>query len=857
MIPRGRDAVRAAKGAIMGSICRTLLTAAALLLPGLAQAHTGSGAVGGLGAGFSHPLLGWDHLVAMLAVGIWAAQQRGRAVFAIPLAFVAAMSLGGAAGVHALGVPAVEPLIALSVLVFGVLVGVRARLGVLPGMLLAGFFAFFHGFAHGSEVPPGATFVSFALGFVAATLLLHGLGWLLARLVAGSLLFGSSALAQDSKGIEKLEVRGRADSLVGVAESATQGTVGFEQLDLRPILRTGEILETVPGVIITQHAGGGKANQYFLRGFNLDHGTDFATSIDGVPINLPSHGHGQGYTDLNGLIPELVERVNYRKGPYYTDVGDFGSAGAADVQLFETLEQGLLRVEYGNLGHYRGVVAGSAEAGPGNLLYALDASRHDGPWKKRDDFERTAGLARYTQGDDDGRLSLTLMGYRGDWDSSDQIARSALPLVGRFGSLDDTTGGDSQRYSLSAAWDRTDEDGATRVMGYAAYYDMDLFSNFTYFVDEIQGDQFEQTDRRWLTGLKARHSWLGEFGGRDLKASVGLQARNDSIRNGLFDSQARNRLGTTRDDRIRETSVGPYLEAEVQWCERFRSIAGVRADWYRFEVDDRFDWNSGERDDLIASPKLSLVFGPWGATEFYLQGGLGFHSNDARGVNTRIDPETGDLLSRADPLVRTRGAEVGMRTTWLRGLHSTVSVWGLDVDSELVFIGDAGNTEAGRPSRRYGIELASYYSPSEWLTLDLDVSLSRARFRDNPRDDDGVPIGRHVPGSIQSVIASGITLHDLGPFRGSLRLRYFGPRPLTENNDAHSGSTTLASAALGYRISETWSLEAEVFNLFDREDSDIEYFYGSRVSPGEALGEQIHFHPVESISARFGVTARF
>jgi hypothetical protein len=552
--------------------------------------------------------------------------------------------------------------------------------------------------------------------------------------------------------------------------------------------------------------------------------------------------------------------VSYRKGPYHADVGDFGSAGAADLQLFETLEDTLTKVEAGNRGHYRALIAGSTRTGRGSLLYGLDASHYDGPWKKRDDFEKSVGILRYAQGNDAGRLSLTALGYQGDWDSSDQIAQSAVPIVGRFGSLDDTTGGDSQRYSLSAAWDRADEDSATRILGYAFYYDLDLFSNFTYFADPLRdGDQFEQVDRRWTTGLQARHTWLDEIAGRDVKTTIGLQARSDAIRNGLFDSQARNRLGTTREDRIRETSIGPYLEAEVQWCERFRTIAGVRADWYRFEVDDRLDLNSGERDDLIASPKLSMVFGPWGATEVYAQAGLGFHSNDARGVNTRIDPEDGvTRLHRADPLVRTHGAEVGIRTTWLRGLHSTASVWGLDIDSELVFIGDAGNTEPGRPSRRYGIELANYYTPTEWLALDLDVSLSRARFRDNPRDAIGVPIGRHVPGSIQSAIASGITVHDVGPLWASLRLRYIGPRPLVETNDAHSGSTTLVYAAVGYKIDEIWSIEVEVFNLLDREDSDIEYFYASRIDPGlPDLTEEIHFHPVEPISVRVGVTARF
>jgi hydrogenase/urease accessory protein HupE len=833
-------------------VYRIVALLASLLLPALAQAHPGHGA-GGLVDGFSHPLLGWDHLLAMLAVGIWAAQQRGRAVWAIPLAFVGAMSLGGAAGAQQLAVPAVEPLVAASVLVFGVLVGLRARVRIVPAMLLAAFFAFFHGHAHASEIPPSAGFVSFGVGFVAATLLLHGLGWLLARVMAGSLLFGSSALGQDSNDIEKIEVRGRADSLVGIAESATQGTVGFEQLELRPLLRTGEILETVPGVIVTQHAGGGKANQYFLRGFNLDHGTDFATSVDGIPYNLPSHGHGQGYTDLNGIIPELVERVDYRKGPYYADVGDFGSAGAADMQLFETLDESLLRFEGGNLGHYRGLIAGSTRAGPGNALVALEAARDDGPWKQRDDFERTLGMARYSQGGDDGRLVLTVLGYHGEWDSSDQIARSAVDEVGRFGSLDRTTGGDSQRHSLSAAWERNGDASRSRVMAYAFYYDLDLFSNFTYFLDDpVDGDQFEQRDRRWTTGLKASHSRLDRLGGRDVQTTLGLQVRNDSIRNGLFHTQARDRLDKTRDDRIHESAVAPYLEAEIQWCDRLRSVAGVRTDKYWFDVDDRRHLNSGDRSDVKTSPKLSLIFGPWGSTEFYLQGGYGFHSNDARGVNTRIDPADGVTpLDRADPLVRTEGFEGGARTTWLPGLQSTLSLWQLDIDSELVFIGDAGTTEPSRPSRRRGIELANYYTPTEWLALDLDVSISRARFRDAADEGD------EIPGSIEEVVAAGISVHDVGPFSASLRARYFGPRPLVEDDSVRSSSTTLLSARLGYRIDDTWSLDAEIFNLFDVEDSDIEYFYESRIRPSGLPVEEIHFHPVEPMSLRVGLTARF
>ncbi len=850
---------------------RLALPLAVWLVPSFALAHTGVGPSDAFSAGFRHPWLGWDHLLAMLAVGIWTAQQRGRATLAIPGSFLGLMSLGGAAGVSGVALPAVEPLIALSVLLFGVLIGLRARLPIALSMALCGFFAFFHGVAHGSEAPNAASLVSFGTGFLAATAVIQGAGWLLARALAALAASGvaSAALAQQAQPkpptatIEEIVVTGRADSLVGIAESASQGTVGADQLALRPLQRVGEVLEAVPGVIVTQHAGGGKANQYFARGFNLDHGTDFATSLDGVPLNLPSHGHGQGYTDLNGLIPELVERVDYRKGLYYADVGDFGSVGAVDLELFDSLDETLVEVEGGSFHSARGVVASSLPFGPGDLLYGLEAGYSDGPWEHGDDFLKVSGVVRYAWGDDAGRFRVTALGYHGDWDSSDQIARSAVASVGRFGSLDRTTGGDSQRYTLAADWRRTGERSETRALGYVFYYDLDLFSNFTYFLtDPLRGDQFEQADRRWAGGLSGSHAWLGSLAGRSAKTRIGFQARHDGIENGLFNTEARRRVAkldragavlpaTTRRDEIQETSLAPWLESEIQWAEKVRSIAGLRVDYYRFRDEDRMGANSGKRSDVRASPKLTLVFGPWADTEIYLQGGLGFHSNDARGVNTRVDPTTGDAVDRADPLVQTGGAEIGLRTTRLRGLQSTLAVWWLDMDSELLFVGDAGTTEPSRPSRRYGVELANYYTPTDWLTLDLDVSLSHARFRDS------APEGDHIPGSIESVVAAGATVHGWKGLSVGLRLRYFGPRPLIEDDSFRSGSTILLGAQLRYEFNERFALTAEAFNLLDRKDSDIDYAYESAISSSAPIAEQIHFHPVEPISARVGLEARF
>jgi hypothetical protein len=659
-------------------------------------------------------------------------------------------------------------------------------------------------------------------------------------------------------------VEGRADSLVGIAESAAQGTVGAVQLEERPILRAGELLETIPGVIITQHAGGGKANQYFLRGFNLDHGTDFATSIEGMPVNLPTHGHGQGYTDLNILIPELVQRINYRKGVYYSDVGDFSSAGAADIQLFKTLPNTLVHLEGGSFAHVRGVVASSVNLGPGNFLYGLEGLHNDGPWDRPDNFRKGTGVLRYSQGNEAQGFSVTAMAYHGDWDSTDQIARSALPVVGRFGTLDDTTGGNSQRYSLTAEWHRADESSSTRLMVYGLYYDLQLFSDFTYFLtDTNRGDQFEQKDRRWTGGLNGSHTWFGHFAHGEMENTVGLQVRNDAIHNGLFNTQAQRPVdkidrdgnaipATVRNDHVWETSFGPYFENKIQWFEKLRTVGGVRFDYYRFDVDAKQESNSRTRDDTIASPKLTAIFGPWKKTELYVQGGLGFHSNDGRGVTTTTDPVTGEPVTKADPLVRTFGSEGGIRTTWVPGLQSTLSVWWLDIDSELLFVGDAGTTEASRPSRRYGVEWANYYDLNKWIAIDADFSFSHAEFRDNPID-----VGDHIPGSIESVVAAGITLHDLNGFFGSLRLRYFGPRPLKEDNSFRSKETVLLSGQVGYQFNKVWTLSAEVFNILNRKDSDIDYAYESAISPSAPIREEVHFHPVEPIGARVALTARF
>jgi hypothetical protein len=680
-------------------------------------------------------------------------------------------------------------------------------------------------------------------------------------------------------------VTGRQDSLLGIADSAGQGTTGAAQLADRPILRSGEILETVPGVIITQHAGGGKANQYFLRGFNLDHGTDFAIYLDDMPLNLPSHAHGEGYSDMNTVIPEFVEQVDYEKGPYDAGVGNYGSAGSAHLEFYKTLPQDFVTLEAGMYGFERAVFGVSQTNGSGTLLYGGEAYHDDGPWVHPDDYWKFNGILTYNQGDKANGFSLTACGYHGEWNSSDQIPGS-FGATNLFGAINPTDGGNSQRYSLQAEWHRQSANSETKITAYGFYYDLDLFSDFTYFLtDTNKGDQFEQQDRREVAGLDAHHTLFNQWFGREVENTFGLQVRNDWINNGLYQTEDRVRVdkfdsatGTilpadTDVNRLTDTQAGFYVENKIQWADKFRSVAALRGDLDYFDVTSLTNpTNSGTAGSFLPSPKLSLIFGPWDQTEFYVQGGYDFHSNDGRGATQTQEPISADFpnggtTAKISPLVETRGAEIGVRTLLVPKLQSTLSLWYLHSDSELEQDGDTGGTVASdQSSDRYGVEWANYYRLTRHVAFDLDAADSIARFTSNdPADAAPIspgstvlgPGGNHVPEAVGLVVSSGITLHDFHGFSASLRLRYFGPRDLTSDGEYKSSQTLLLNAEAGYQINKTWRVSVEILNLLDRHDHDIDYAYVSRVTPAAAPVFQNILHPVEPVQVRFGLTAKF
>ena len=707
-----------------------------------------------------------------------------------------------------------------------------------------------------------------------------------------------------------VNVQGREDDLVGIAESATQGTVGAKEIEDRPILRSGEVLETVPGLIITQHAGGGKANQYFLRGFNLDHGTDFAVFLDDMPLNLPSHAHGEGYSDMNTVIPELVQRVDFEKGPYYADVGNFGSAGSAHLEFYKTLPENFFQVESGMYGYGRAVFGVSQKLGSGSLLVGGEAYYDDGPWTHPDGYAKFNGLLTYSQGDDANGFSITARGYHGKWNSSDQIPVTATPLVGFFGALNPTDGGNSQRYSLQAEWRRERAKSKTKITVYGFYYDLDLFSDFTYYLDDpIKGDQFEQQDRRWVFGLDAHHTISSQWFGRKVENTFGLQVRNDWVNSGLYRTE--NRVRTDKNDsnacndeliaacntnpnlvavlpadtdlnKFTDTMVGFYVENKIQWADKFRTVLAVRGDDAIYDVTSLTPSyvatelpgapvvnfaaaNSGTATKFLPEPKASLMFGPWSKTEFYVQGGFSFHSNDARGATQREEPISPDnpfptATSRIPALVPTKGAEIGVRTSAFSHLQSTFSLWYLHSASELQQDGDTGATVASAsPSNRYGIEWANYYTPLEHWALDFDLADSRAFFTEIDAADaaPGSPGGKWVPEAVGLVASSGITMHDYKRFSASLRLRAFGPRNLTSDAIYRSNATVLLNAEVRYRITKKWSFVVEALNLLNRRDHDIDYAYTSRITPTADAAFTDVYHPVEPFQARFGLRRTF
>ena len=643
--------------------------------------------------------------------------------------------------------------------------------------------------------------------------------------------------AQDEAAvIEELVVWGRSLQLLGSADSASQGVVGYADFSTRPLARVGELVEVVPGMIATQHSGPGKANQYFLRGFNLDHGSDFSTFFDGMPVNFRTHAHAQGYMDLNFIIPEIIERVDFKKGPYSANTGDFSLAGTSSMKTYDTLERGFVEVTAGSGDEIRVVAANSFSTEQGSLLYALEHQQTNGMFVLDQDVRKYNGLLKYT-GEIGGIPSqLTLTAYDSEWVSTNQVPQRAVASgqIDRFGFIDPDLGGQSHRYSLSGRF----ELGEWDLTAYASAYYMSLINNPTYVLnDPINGDEFEQEDERLLFGGSLLRKGAFDFLGLQAASLVGAEARYDDVQElNLFNTRSRVRYDSVREDDAQELSLSAYAESEFMVSEKLRLTTGLRVDYIRFDVEALRPQNSGSDNDALLQPKFGLAYRLADSLEFYANYGHGFHSNDVRAAVNRIDPVTGEDTEAQDILVEGRGGEIGFRYDNLRGFNVTLTAFELATDSELVFVGDAGTTEPSDPTRRSGVELNAFYSINDRLVIDFSAARASGHFR-------GLPNGENsITDAHENVAAAGLSYVGTQGITASLRLRYFGDAALTEDESLMKEDSTLVNAGVSYAFG-AWEMGIDALNLFDAEDDDIAYFFESRL-PGELEAvEDIHFHP--------------
>jgi outer membrane receptor protein involved in Fe transport len=656
----------------------------------------------------------------------------------------------------------------------------------------------------------------------------------------------STAPEDDRPAEGDIIVYGRALPQIGIATSGSQGIVGYRDFEDKPLTRVGELVENVPGVIATQHSGTGKANQYFLRGFNLDHGTDFAGFVDGVPVNMRSHGHGQGYLDLNFLIPELVERIDYRKGPYFADVGDFSAAGTVKFTTVDRLAP-TIEVTAGMYGYYRALAAGSTKLGDGDLLLALDGTLSNGPWDLDEDLQKVNGLVKYSTGTATHGWSIGLTGYHATWNATDQVPQRAIDstLITRWGTIDPALGGRTTRIGLTG----NAHFGPTEISLYGVYYDFALTSNFTYFLnDPVNGDEFQQRDRRGEFGGSVHHRIPTTVGGVPVVFTLGAEGRWDHIgKIGLYSSLAGTVSGTVRQDKLDEYSGAFFAEGTASLTDRLRVTLGLRGDVYGYDVHAQsLPANSGTGSDTMLSPKASLAWRAANHLELYANYGEAFHSNDVRGASIRVDPVTGDPVEPVPVLVKARGYELGARAEFAR-FTASVTAFYLTLGSELVFVGDGGSTEPNAATRRYGGEATIFWRPTDWLTLDASGALTHARFRGVEASED------RIPNSVGEILSGGVAVDAGHGITASLRVRHFGSAPLIEDGSQWSDPTTLVNLG-SYYTHGRLKLGVDVLNLFDAKDADISYFYASRL-PGEADEgvEDRHIHPVEPRQVRISL----
>lgn len=673
----------------------------------------------------------------------------------------------------------------------------------------------------------------------------------------------------------------RAD-LLGTAATASQGSISQQEVALRPIFRPGQLYESIPGLAITIHSGEGKAQQYLIRGYNLDHGTDFANFIDDMPVNRPTNAHGQGYSDLGFLIPQIVAGIDYTKGPYYAAIGDFGSVASSHTRLVNDLPDEAT-VTIGTDGYQDVYMGGTADlGGHRRLMAAAQLGHYDGPWQPGQNFRKINAVLRYSEGTARDGLSLTAMAYASAGRLiTDQPQRAIdAGLIGRYGTLDPTDYSRSQRYSLSGHIDRPVGPGQLAVSLYAIRSTMTLWNDFTHYLDDpINGDQAEQDETRTTLGAAASYVVKAALGGMQTETVVGFMARYDSVFVDRKHTYHRDTIlpicyqqqnadptfsygavgGNCTADRVHLISASPYVQQTIHWRGWLRTVMGLRADYAHATDTSLVNDTGGRGGQWLVQPKGSVILGPWAKTELYFSMGRGFHSNDVRGVFGTVPTQGIPLGGGGTPLLSaTTGMEVGLRTNIVPRLSLQLAVFRQDFGSELTYNPDTGQDQSGAPSRRLGVEISAQYHPLRWLELNTDLAFSRPRYHTDNLAAYG--LGEpYIADAPNSILSAGVLVDGLGPWSGSLIWRHLGTHSLQDGSlYPQDGGYSEWNMDVGYALSKGWSARIGIFNLLNSHQNAADYYYTARLSGEPAAGVAgFQGHPLEPRAARFSLTKAF
>ena len=682
-----------------------------------------------------------------------------------------------------------------------------------------------------------------------------------------------------SAAVEQIVVTASRLELIGRASTASQGTVTKKELQLRPVYRVGQLLETVPGLVVSIHSGEGKAPQFLARGFNLDHGTDLANFVDDIPINRPTNTHGQGYSDLNFLIPETFEGLDYTKGTYYASIGDFGAVVSQHLRLADALPNQIV-ASVGTVGDERLAGTGTVRLGNGDRISAAAEISHlDGPFDPPNNFRKIATEIRYVHGTATDGVTLTGMYYKGQGRFTTDQPQRAIDegLIGRFGTLDPTDGQFSERESMSGHYAKSGEDWLLNVNGYGIHSLQTLWNDFTHdLFDTVNGDQEEQTEDRTTVGGAATFTYRANLDGIENDFVAGVQGRHDDVFTDKRHTRQRQVLDYCENgagiysvgnsacnaDSVQLGDTGLFAEATTHWTGWLRTILGVREEFYDATDKNILTGFKGVGSQSLYQPKGSLVLGPWHSTEIYVSVGRGFHSDDARGVFQTLPLEGIPGVSHRTPLLaKADGEEVGLRTTPLPNLHIQAVVFEIEFASELIYDQDMGMDQAQAPGSRRGVEVSAQYRPFPWIELNTDLAATKARFRTGDPASYGLN-GLYIPEAPNVIGSFGVLLDNLGPWYGGLQLRVLGSYPLNPDNLVRGQGYEEVNVDVGYKITPKTRFQLSIYNLFDQKADAFEYDYVTRLS-GEPLGgitderRDVQIHPLEPISARLTLTQSF